>query len=231
VAHELNEPLGNILGFAQLLQKDPMLLPETRSDVEKITVASLRAREIIRKLLVFARQSTPKMSRVNLNQLVDDTLQLFGDRCATQGVELEVLCSANIPQIVADPSQLTQVLVNLLVNAIQAMPDGGRLTVRTDSDDGNVRLVVEDTGIGMSQQAMDQVFVPFFTTKDVGQGTGLGLSTADGIVAAHHGSILVESTLGHGSRFEVRLPVDSPTSVPPGADPSCTANAPEPQVR
>jgi two-component system NtrC family sensor kinase len=106
----------------------------------------------------------------------------------------------------ADPGQMHQVLVNLVVNAIQAMPGGGRLTIRTGVSEGVVRLVVEDTGVGMSEEVLSKIFLPFFTTKDVDQGTGLGLSVTHGIVSAHGGSIRVQSEPGTGSRFEVVLP-------------------------
>lgn len=214
VAHELNEPLGNILGFAQLLQKAPDLPEAIRADVDKITAASLRAREIIKRLLALARRSTPKMVRVNLSQLVDEQLQFFEARCARQGVTLDVVSSPGTPHISADPAQMAQVLVNLVVNAIQAMPGGGKLTVRVGAADEGVLLVVEDSGVGMNREVLDHLFVPFFTTKEVGQGTGLGLSTAHGIVTAHRGTVRVTSTPGQGSRFEIRLPRLQDESAP-----------------
>src|SRR3990172_9443796 len=111
-----------------------------------------------------------------------------------------------LPQILADRSQLYQVLVNLVVNAIQAMPQGGRLTISTRSDGASVMLRVEDTGIGMSPEVQRQLFTPFFTTKDVGEGTGLGLAVVHGIVIAHGGTVHVMSEVGRGSSFEVRIP-------------------------
>ena len=207
VAHELNEPLGNILGFAQLAAKHPGLSDPVGQDIDKIVKASLHAREVIRKLMVFARQAPPKVTQVNLGQLVEDGLYFLESRCATAGIELIRSLSTDLREIVADPSQLHQALVNLVVNAIQAMPRGGRLTVRTDRGDGAVLLSVEDTGIGMSEAVRKQIFIPFFTTKDVNQGTGLGLSVVHGIVTAHGGRIQVESEIGKGSRFEIRLPL------------------------
>jgi two-component system NtrC family sensor kinase len=207
MAHELNEPLGNILGFAQLALKTSGVPAQTRADIEKITAASLRARETIRKLLVFARQSPPQKSEVDLNQLVMDGLQLFKARCQKQGVDLELTLAPDLPGLTADPGQLTQVLVNLVVNALQAMPGPGRLKVETKACAKHVSLVVEDTGTGISQEMIPKLFVPFFTTKDVGEGTGLGLSVAHGIVASHHGKITVESVVDQGTRFEIQLPV------------------------
>ena len=207
VAHELNEPLGNVLGFAQLAQKAVAPGEAVAGDLDKITAAALHAREIVKKLMVFARQAPPTKTVVNLNAVVTDSLYFVEARCAKQGIELVRRLGSALPRIVADPSQLQQVLVNLAVNAVQAMPDGGRLTIRTERADGHVMLVVEDTGIGMSEEVKRQIFVPFFTTKDVDEGTGLGLAVVHGIVSAHGGSIKVESEPGRGSRFEVLLPI------------------------
>lgn len=117
----------------------------------------------------------------------------------------------DLPEISADPVQLNQVLVNLVLNALQAMPTGGRLTVKTQMGRDHISLIVEDTGIGMSKKVMKQIFTPFFTTKDVGQGTGLGLPVVHGIITSHGGSIQVESKVGGGTRFEIQLPVEEPS--------------------
>ncbi|MGH9389931.1 MAG: sensor histidine kinase, partial [Vicinamibacteria bacterium] len=113
----------------------------------------------------------------------------------------------SLPAVMGDPTHIHQVVVNLVVNAIQAMPTGGRLTLSTFVDEKKACLVVEDTGTGMTEEVAGRVFLPFFTTKDVGQGTGLGLSVVHGIVTSHGGSIELQSTEGVGSRFEVRFPV------------------------
>jgi two-component system NtrC family sensor kinase len=207
VAHELNEPLGNMLGFAQLAQKCPGLPRQAEKDIEQIVAASLRAREVIKKLLLTARQMPPRKTQVNLNQVVEDGLYLFEARCAKEGVEVVRLLSPNLPEITADPGQLNQVLVNLAVNSIQAMPEGGRLTVQTRARADHVSLIVEDTGVGMSEEVMKQIFIPFFTTKEVDQGTGLGLAVVHGIVTSHGGSIRVESQVDRGTRFEVQIPL------------------------
>ena len=115
--------------------------------------------------------------------------------------------SPDLPMINADPSQMHQVVVNLVVNAIQAMPKGGKLVLKTASADDYVSLIVEDTGIGMNEDVLKKMFIPFFTTKDVGQGTGLGLSVVHGIVTSHGGSIRAESKVNQGSRFEIRMPI------------------------
>lgn len=208
VAHELNEPLGNILGFAQLAKKCQGLPESARCDLEKIEFASLHARDVIKKLLVFARQTPPEKTRVNLNQVVEEALYFLEGRCVEARVELECSLVPDLPEITADPAQLNQVLVNLVVNGLQAMPEGGKLKVQTGVCDEGVFLAVEDTGVGMSEEVLKQLFVPFFTTKDVGQGTGLGLPVVHGIVTAHGGTIRLKSELGRGTRFEIRLPVE-----------------------
>jgi signal transduction histidine kinase len=215
VAHELNEPLGNILGFAQLVKKSLQLSKQTGQDIDNIVIASLHAREVIKKLMFFARQMPPKKVQVNLNQLVEDGLYFLKSRCAKEGIEVVRSFSPDLTEITADPSQLYQVLVNLVVNAIQAMPKGGKLTIQTLPGNGYVSLIVEDTGIGMSKDTIKQIFVPFFTTKDVGEGTGLGLPVVHGIVTAHGGAIKVDSKVGQGTRFEVKLPLTGAPDVDP----------------
>ncbi len=210
VAHELNEPLGNILGFAQLAQKCPGLPAQADQDLQKIVNASLHAREIIRKLMIFARQMPQQKTSINLNQVVGNGLSFLEARLAKGRITVVQRLAPNLPEVVADPSQVAQVLINLVVNAMQAMPEGGVLTVETQAAAHAVRLIVEDTGIGMSEEVLQQVFVPFFTTKEVGQGTGLGLSVVHGIVTAHGGTIKVASQAGQGSRFEVELPAPKP---------------------
>lgn len=210
VAHELNEPLGNILGFAQLAQKCPGIPASAGQDIQKIETASLHVRKIIRKLLVFARQSPPQKTRVNLNHVVEDGLYFFESRCGKEGIKLVRLLSPDLPEITADPVQLNQVLANLVTNALQSIAGTGRITVQTQFHDRNVYLIVEDTGTGMGKDVLDKIFIPFFTTKDLGQGTGLGLPVVYGIVTANGGSINVKSKPGRGSRFEIQLPVPGP---------------------
>ena len=209
VAHELNEPLSNILGFAQLIQKNDNLNKQEKDDIKGIITASLQAREIIKKLMLFARQMPPQKAKVNINQVVKNSMFFLLTRCSTSGIEVKQLLSKDIKEIVADSSQLNQVLVNLVVNAIQAMPNGGRLTIKTKSSNNHISIIVEDTGIGMSDEVLKQIFIPFFTTKDITEGTGLGLPVVHGIVSAHNGSIKVESKVDVGSKFEVVLPIYS----------------------
>ncbi len=207
VAHELNEPLSNILGFAQLIKKYPGLPQQVEQDLDKIQTASLHARDIIREILIFARQMPPQKRRVALNQVIKEGLSFFESRCAKEGIEISCLLSPDLPEVLADPAQLNQVLVNLVINSLQAMPEGGKLTLQTLRNQDAVTFLVEDTGMGMSEEVRRQVFTPFFTTKDVGQGTGLGLPVVHGIITSHGGTIEVESQVGQGTRFIIKLPV------------------------
>ena len=212
VAHELNEPLNAVLGLAQLVRKMPGLPVRSLADLDKIVEASLHARTIIRELLVFARQGRPGRARVNLNRIIMDELALFETLCGRSCVEIRRVVDPDLPEITADKSQIRQVISNLVVNALQAMPGGGVLTLQTFFDASRVCLAVEDNGIGMSPRIRENVFMPFFTTKDVDQGTGLGLSVVHGIVSLHKGEIRVESQEGRGSRFVVAFPLHRKTA-------------------
>lgn len=211
VAHELNEPLGNILGFAQLAIKSPNLGEQTRSDIQKIERASLYAREIIRKLMFFSRQTPSRKVDLDLNAVVEDSLLLLESRCDTSDIEVVKDLQPPLAMIHGDPAQLKQVLVNLVVNAIQSMTKGGTLKICTLQDADKQCMIVEDTGSGIAPDNLKRIFLPFFTTKEVGEGTGLGLSVVHGIITSHDGSIHVESTIDRGTRFEVRLPARKKT--------------------
>lgn len=213
VAHELNEPLNTILGFAQLTQKTPDLPAQARTDIEKITDAALHARNIIRELLIFARQGKPARARVNLSRIIMEDLNLFESLCVKAGVELRRIVDPDLPEITANKSQIRQVITNLIVNALQAMPGGGILMLQTSFDATSVRLVVDDTGVGIDDECKDSIFLPFFSTKDVDQGTGLGLSVVHGIVSSHRGEICIESKTGKGTRFCVTFPRRQETAV------------------
>ncbi len=211
VAHEINEPLGGILGFAQLAQKGDGVTDGTRRDLNKIIASCLQAREIVHKLKIFARQTPIEKRWIAVSDVVGEALSFVHGRCVNQGIEVVQQSEGDLHQIEGDPVQLGQVLVNLAVNAVQAMHDGGTLTVTTRGGGDAVMIEVADTGTGMSEDVLEQLFNPFFTTKDVGEGTGLGLSVVHGIVNAHGGEIHVDTVLGEGSKFTVRLPVSAST--------------------
>jgi two-component system NtrC family sensor kinase len=207
VAHELNEPLSSILGFAQLLKRGAGMPEAARQDVQKIVTASLHAREVIKKLLLFARQTPTFKGPADINDVVLGAIDLFRHQFEKEGIELACVLCPQMPVLTADAGQLTQVLVNLVVNAVQAMPEGGKLIVQTHVQDGHVVCIVEDTGVGMTDEIQDRLFVPFFTTKEVNQGTGLGLPVVHGIVTSHNGTIEVKSRPGEGTTFTIRLPI------------------------
>ncbi|WP_419785276.1 PAS domain-containing sensor histidine kinase [Pseudodesulfovibrio sp.] len=209
VAHEINEPLANILGFAELALQSPGLPEQVASDLGSIVESSLHAREIIRKLMFFARQLPPQLLPVDLNEVVEQGLGITQSGAKRGNVELVRDYAEGMPVIMADPQHLKQVVVNLVSNAIQAMEQGGQVTISTLSDGEDAYLIVEDTGPGMDRDALKQIFTPFYTTKDVDRGTGLGLSVVHGIVKAHGGVIQVDSEPGRGTRVEVVLPCQS----------------------
>jgi len=212
IAHEINEPLGTILGFSQLLAGDPSLPEALDADVQKVINAALHAREVVRKLMLFSRQMPPKKEEVDLNKLIGDGFYFLESRCARQGVSIRRKLQPDLPCIVADPGQIHQVMVNLTVNAMQTMPAGGEVTITTRKAGADIEFCVADTGIGMNKEVMQKIFVPFFTTKDIDQGTGLGLSVVHGIVTAHNGKIKVESKPGRGTVFRIFLPAGTAAS-------------------
>jgi signal transduction histidine kinase len=215
VAHELNEPLVTVLGCAQLSRKTPGLPEQAKADYERIIAASLHARDVISKLKLFARRAPARKEESDLNEVVRDGLALLEEHVEKSGITLEARLDSELPTVVADRGQLHQVLINLIVNALQATEPGGRITVRTMPGEAAIVLVVQDTGSGMAEETLKHIFTPFFTTKEVDEGTGLGLSVVHGIVSAHGGTIQVKSRVGAGSRFEVRLPVTSAERTDP----------------
>ncbi len=208
VAHELNEPLGSILGFAQLVKKGLNKPEQVIKDVKKIESASLHAREVIKKLMLFSRQSPQQKSLINLDGIVEEGLYFLESRCAKADITLIKELNHNLPDFVADKSQLYQILVNLVVNSIQAMPEGGTINIKTSCDDTNVILSVKDTGLGIEEDILNKIFIPFFTTKDIDEGTGLGLAVVHGIVTSHGGFVQVESKPGEGTEFNIYLPIN-----------------------
>lgn len=206
IAHELNEPLGSILGFAQLIQSENNLSKSVINDLDKIINASIHARQVIRKLKTFSRYQEEPSEIVNLNTIINDGLYFLESRCKKENVEIVKILKNNLPHIKANPVQIHQVIINLCVNAIQAMPNGGNLIMQTYSNNNNIILVIQDTGIGISEDNILKVFDPFFTMKSSETNTGLGLSVVHGIVKTYNGKIKLESKLGVGTRFEIVFP-------------------------
>lgn len=206
IAHELNEPLGSILGFAQLIKSETEKCPQITNDIDKIVQASLHAREVIRKLMTFSRYDEKPSDKINLNSIIQDGLYLLESRCKKEDIEIVRTLEKDLPEIFGNPVQMHQVVVNLCVNAIQAMPNGGKLVLHTYSSKKKINLVVQDTGMGISNDQLEKIFNPFFTTKDSNVNSGLGLSVVHGIVNSFNGKITVESNLGVGTRFQIAFP-------------------------
>jgi two-component system, cell cycle sensor histidine kinase and response regulator CckA len=235
VAHDFNNVLTAILGSAELLLLDTPRDAARREEVEIIRDAATRAQHLIRQLLAFSSRQVLQPAVVDLNVLVRDVAKMLR-RLIGEDVALAIESTPDLGAVRVDPGQIEQVLVNLVVNSRDAMPDGGRLTIRTDNVDAPagepgdlpagryVRLEVADTGVGMDHETLGRVFEPFFTTKTPGKGTGLGLSMVYGIVRQSGGRIAAESAPGAGTTFRIYLPrveaaVDAAPQAPPVAAP------------
>jgi signal transduction histidine kinase/ActR/RegA family two-component response regulator/putative methionine-R-sulfoxide reductase with GAF domain len=210
VAHELNNPLTSIIGYAQILQSTD-LPATTKADLNRIVEQAQRSARIVQNLLTFGRQHKPERRPVDVNQLIEDTLDLVSYQFKMDQVLVERHLSENIPLTMADPHQLQQVWLNLIQNAQQAMYDshgGGVLRIQTViNHEGKIRVEFCDNGPGIAPDVMEKIFDPFFTTKPVGKGTGLGLSICYGIVQEHQGQIWGENNVQGGVTFVVELPV------------------------
>jgi PAS domain S-box-containing protein len=209
IAHEINNPLTPILGFADMLLKRD--LPEdVKDDLQIIRDSARRTADVTRRLLLFARQSKPMRTLCNINEVVETTLQLRAYHLKTNNIKVITELDLELPQTMADAGQLQQVVLNLIMNAEYAMTQthgGGNLLIKTEKKDNIIRVLVKDDGVGISKENMERLFQPFFTTKKVSEGTGLGLSVCHGIVAEHNGRIYAESKVGKGATFIVELPV------------------------
>jgi signal transduction histidine kinase len=212
VAHELNNPLTSVVGFTELTLDALPIDSPVRSDLELVMREANRARSVVRRLLDFARQREVVRTRADLNEIVDDVVVLTKHLLLTSGVELRLNLASDIPWAFIDRNQIKQVLINLINNAMYAMPTGGILVIETGQQARHgksfLSISVRDTGVGISSQDLDRIFEPFFTTRGDQGGTGLGLSVTYGIVTEHGGSIEVESQVNSGSVFTVLFPME-----------------------
>ena len=207
VAHEINNPIGVILGFAQVMvrridEDDPVFKP-----LQSIEREALRCKAIVHNLLDFARRTTPSLQPLDTNRVLETTIELLAHQLAGHGTVIIKGYDPNLPSIMGDAIQLQQVFTNIIMNAHQAMPDGGELRITTRKLGNEIHVLFADTGNGIPSEDLKHIFDPFFTTKEVGQGTGLGLSVSYGIVRNHNGTIEVESRQKVGTIFVVRLPI------------------------
>lgn len=208
VAHEINNPLGGILTFSSLALEECDERNPLRQNLEIVVKQTLRCRETVKGLLDFARQTTAAETPTEINPVIERTLSLLENQPIFHNVKIVLNLKARLPRALIDPGQLQQVVVNIALNAVDAMEESGTLTVETslDSPAQELLLRISDTGKGIPEQILPLIFEPFFTTKKVGKGTGLGLSIVHGIVTRAGGRIEVSSSL-QGASFAIRLPV------------------------
>ncbi len=222
VAHEINNPLTGIIGYAQLLMDRKDIPLDAKRDLAAINEGAQRVAGIVKRLLTFSRQVKPERRLVDINEIIESTLLLRDYHLRTNNINVITKLDPHLPETIADPGQIQQVLLNLIVNAETEMKlahGGGKLTITTRKCDGNIEIRVKDNGPGIKPEIMDRIFDPFFTTREVGEGTGLGLSLCYGIVKEHKGNIYAESKPGEGATFIVELPIITAVEVPKPAEP------------
>jgi len=216
IAHEIRNPLAIIDSCAQILEKQVDNKKIRALAPEKIRNATKRAAEIVNGLLKFARQSEFAIESVDINQIIDATLELMKNQLSIQHSKINKNYDVNLPEIYANRNQLQQVFMNLILNACNAIKEKGTIGIQTYSGKNFINIVFEDDGIGIPEKNLSRIFDPFFTTQPVGKGTGLGLSISYGIIEQYGGSIEVESEPGKGAKFFIKLPVSSTNySTPP----------------
>jgi PAS domain S-box-containing protein len=218
VAHEVNNPLAGILVYIKLLLKkyeqNKLQTEETKKQLEKIAKETERCSRIIKNLLDFSRQTEVSLRPVDINKVVEATFSIIGHQISLEDIKVEKKLGMSLPLIRVDFDQIQQALMNIILNAAQAMPNGGDLTITTsvtrgvkigDSTRDAIRVDISDTGVGIPKENLGKLFTPFFTTKGKGEGVGLGLSVVHGIIERHHGKIEIESDPGTGTTFSIYL--------------------------
>lgn len=210
VAHEIKNPLISIQGFARRIG--------TTEDRDKsmkyakfIEQEADRLSQVLAKLLGFSRMDEPKKDLLDMNEIVDDTV-MFMEHHLTRfkNVEISVEKKPDLPMVYVDRIHIQQTVVNIIMNAAQAMPEGGRIQIKTGMNDQHVFIAIRDTGVGIKEEDLERIFEPFFTTKEKEQGTGLGLSLCKRLIEANAGKIEVESKIGEGTTFTIMIPINVP---------------------
>lgn len=205
ITHEIRNPMTGIIGFAQAGQETQD--QEAREIFQMIETEAVRCKEILTNFLNFARGDTTHMDDLGVNSLVQNAAKIFSHQLGMTKVRVQLDLDDNTPSVLGNAAQLQQVLLNLAVNAQQAMPQGGQVSIGTSRDgDGHAVITFADDGPGMPEDVMQKIFEPFFTTKSAGEGTGLGLAISFGIIRDHRGTIAVESEVGAGTTFTIALP-------------------------
>jgi two-component system NtrC family sensor kinase len=209
IAHEINNPLTGVLSYGTALY-DELKGSDYAEDLKVIIDETLRCREIVKGILDFARETSIEKRPHDLDRIISETLAILQKHVSFHDVRIRKNLAGNLPQISVDANQMRSVINNLVVNAADAMHNEGDLSIATeyDRDRGRIIITVADTGVGISPENMGKIYDPFFTTKETGKGTGLGLAVVYGVVQRHNGTIRAESTVGAGTTFTIELPVD-----------------------
>ena len=208
VAHEIGNPLTSISSLVQLMERRSKS-PEVKDQLARIRANIERISKIVRELVDFTRPNLTKVSRVQVNDVVENAIGLLRYDERTRRVNIHLDLDKDLTQIKASPDKLHQVVVNLVINALDATKDhGNNIWIRTSNQDDQVCVMVKDNGVGMPADVVEKIFEPFFTTKEVGKGTGLGLSVSHGIIKSMKGTISVDSDLNQGTTFTIRLPME-----------------------
>ena len=210
MAHEIGTPMNVILGRAEYLMRKSSE-EVTKKGLATIVAQVERITKIMNQLLSFARRRPTERCLLDLAGVVHDILDVMQEKIGRRGIKVETALESGVHKVWADRDQMGQVVLNLVMNAIQAMPNGGTLEVSLESKGSQVTLSVTDTGCGIPKENILKLFTPFFTTKEVGEGTGLGLTVTHGIIQEHDGAIFVKSELGKGATFTIVLPAHDPS--------------------
>jgi two-component system NtrC family sensor kinase len=207
MAHQIGTPLNSISGYIQLMLQEKNV-PSPERDRLKIIESQLdRLADSVKSMLSFTRQPSPQMKPLEINGIFEELFHLSNPWLLTKGVKLFPSLSPNLPRVIGDSTHLQTLFLNLITNAIDAMPQGGSLTIKTELAQPWMKISISDTGIGITEESKKKIFVPFFTTKKMGEGTGLGLAICEKIIKEHSGRLEVESEVGKGSTFYVFLPL------------------------
>ena len=210
VAHEINNPLGAILVYSNLLLEESKLQGPEEENLKKIARETIRCKEIVKGLLDFARKTKPKKELVDINNILNRVMSLVGKQALFQNIKVTKRLNGRLQTVMADKTQVQQVFMNIILNAAEAMQGKGSLTIGTKSLEGKkfIEIRFTDTGCGIPQENMKSLFEPFFTTKEESNGIGLGLAISYGIIKNHGGNIEVKSKVGKGTTFLIRLPAE-----------------------
>lgn len=208
VAHEVNNPLGGLQNFVKMMKKEPGNISQNQEFLDLMSEGLKRIEVIVKQLMAFSRPYSTHMSNHSLNEIVENSLRFVDHRIKEIGILLEKILSSDLPEIYGDADNISQVIINIIVNALDSMQNGGKLTIQTGYCDfqlTSIQVAITDTGSGIPEEILNKIFNPFFTTKEMGSGLGLAISKR--IIDDHNGNIVVKSKLGEGTTFYVCLPV------------------------